>query len=56
MQAVSAFIPLTYVIDIMQLGWGGKLFTADAIPSALFLLAMMVVCTTVASKKFRWVD
>ncbi|MFD2171142.1 ABC transporter permease [Tumebacillus lipolyticus] len=54
MQTISNFIPMTYVKDLLQLGWVGKLFTEAAITPTLVLLGIFLVGTFIGIKKFRW--
>ena len=50
---MSAFIPFTYVVEIMRMGWVGELFTYQAIFPTVVLLIMGTSCAVIATTMFR---
>lgn len=53
-KSVSNFIPLTYVNDIMRLGWQGGLYSQEGLIDAAVLFGILVVSTVIGAKYFRW--
>jgi ABC-2 type transport system permease protein len=53
-QAAANFIPLTYVVEILQLAWTGQLFTQASIFSSFVLLGFLIVGSFVGVRFFRW--
>lgn len=54
MQVLSDFIPMTYVVDLLQAGWVGTLYTETAVMPAVILSAMLIVSVFVGVKFFKW--
>lgn len=56
MQDASHFIPLTYVVQALQLGWNGQLFSSAGLTSLLTISLMGLISALIASKYFKWMD
>lgn len=54
MRILSHIVPMTYVVQLMQKGWLGNLFTVEAIQPTLVLLGILVVGTFIGVKRFKW--
>ncbi|MHB9031821.1 MAG: ABC transporter permease [Anaerolineae bacterium] len=52
-QKVGAFLPLTYVVNLLNGAWFGESWAAHT-TDVLVLLGFMVVCVVVAVFTFRW--
>jgi len=52
-QRVSAFLPLTYAVKLLKGLWFGASWTDFALEAAV-LLGVLVVCTALAARFFRW--
>lgn len=53
-QAAAKFIPLTYVVDLLQLAWQGLLFTPEATLNVIVLLGFLIVGSFIGIRFFRW--
>ncbi|ASS77199.1 ABC transporter [Tumebacillus algifaecis] len=53
-QTISNFIPMTYVKDLLQLGWVGNLYTEAAVMPTLVLAGIFIVGALIGVKKFQW--
>jgi ABC-2 type transport system permease protein len=52
-QKITAFVPLTYVVNLLRGLWAGEPWSAHLLDAGV-LVAMLVICTLVASRTFRW--
>jgi uncharacterized phage infection (PIP) family protein YhgE len=50
---VSDFLPLSYVVRLIQGLWFGELWS-DLWLSVLVLIGMLVIATAISTKIFRW--
>lgn len=53
MAKVSAFVPLTYVVNLLRGLWAGAPWGSHLLDVGV-LLGMFVVCVAVSAKTFRW--
>ena len=53
-QTATLLIPSRHMVDLLRLGWNGRLFSESAIVPALVLAAFMIVCGLAARSLFRW--
>lgn len=56
MQKLAAFIPLTYVVEVLRDGWNGTLFTSGAMVDITVLIGILIVSALIGIKFFRWTD
>lgn len=56
LQFASHFIPLTYVVQALQHGWNGDLFTGAGMTALAVVSVMGAVSAVIASKFFKWMD
>jgi len=54
MQSMADFIPMTYVIDLLQAGWVGTLYSEASLMPTGILMAMLLVSVFVGVKFFKW--
>lgn len=54
LQGLSVVSPLTHVINLMSLGWDGRLLTSAALLPAIVLGAITVVGVMVVRRYFTW--
>lgn len=52
-QSVSRFLPLTYVVDLLQGVWFGDTLS-ERLPEIAMLVGMLVIATLIAARTFRW--
>lgn len=56
LQKMAAFVPLTYVNNLLRDGWNGNLFTSGAITDFVVLFGILIVSSVIGIKYFRWTD
>ena len=54
MQAASDYIPLKYVVVLLQNAWLGDLFTVSSIKPTIVLTVLSVVTVFASTKLFKW--
>ncbi|MBF7073485.1 ABC transporter permease [Glaciecola sp. MH2013] len=52
-KTISYFIPFTYVVEIMRLGWSDNFFTQQSVLPCLILALMGIACAVISAKTFR---
>jgi ABC-2 type transport system permease protein len=52
-QTVSAFVPLTYVVNLLRGLWSGEAWSAHLLDAGV-LAAMLVLGLVISAKTFRW--
>lgn len=56
LQKLAAFVPLTYVVNVLRDGWNGTLFTSDSLLDITILAGIFLVSAVVGIKYFRWTE
>lgn len=56
LQKIAAFVPLTYVVNVLRDGWNGTLFTTGALLDIGILVGILMVATFIGLKNFKWTD
>ena len=52
-QAISNFLPLTYIVRLLRGLWFGESWGSLALETGV-LVAVLVICTAIAVRVFRW--
>ena len=52
-QTVSKFLPLTYVVNLLHGLWFGQPWR-ELLPDTIILAVILLVCTALAARLFRW--
>jgi ABC-2 type transport system permease protein len=56
LQKLAAFVPLTYVVNVLRDGWNGTLFTSDSLLDISILAGIFLVSAVIGIKYFRWTE